>query len=368
MNIPLLDLKAQYNSIRNEIQEAVSGVLESGHYVLGPNVKTLEEEIAAYCGVKYAVGVANGTDALMLSLLTHGIGTGDEVITTPYTFFATAEVVSQLGATPVFVDIDAKTYNLDVNQIEARITKRTKAIIPVHLFGQMADMDAVTAIARKHNLAAIEDACQAIGARYKGRMAGSIGNTGCFSFFPTKNLGGYGDGGMVVTNDEAVVEKLRVLRAHGSKPKYYHSMIGYNSRLDELQAAILRVKFRYIDEWNKRRAERAAEYDRLFAGSEVGIPYAEQGNKHIYHLYIISSPKRDQIKAALAIEGIASAIYYPVPLHRQEVYRSLGYGEGSLPVAEKAAKETLALPLYPELTREQQVRIADIVLASVGRV
>ncbi|MDA8212052.1 MAG: DegT/DnrJ/EryC1/StrS family aminotransferase [Clostridia bacterium] len=366
MNIPLLDLKAQYNSIRNEIQEAVSGVLESGHYVLGPNVKALEEEIAAYCGVKYGVGVANGTDALMLSLLTHGIGPGDEVITTPYTFFATAEVVSQLGATPVFVDIDARTYNLDVNQIEARITKRTKAIIPVHIFGQMADMDAVMAIARKHNLAVIEDACQAIGARYKGRMAGSIGNTGCFSFFPTKNLGGYGDGGMVVTNDEVVAEKIRVLRVHGSKPKYYHSMVGYNSRLDELQAAILRVKFRYIDEWNKRRAERADEYDRLFAGSEVGIPYAEQVNKHIYHLYIISSLKRDQIKAALAQEGIASAVYYPVPLHRQEVYQSLGYEEGSLPVAEKVARETLAIPLYPELTKKQQERIADIVLSAIS--
>lgn len=365
MQIPLLDLKAQYNTIRQEIEEAVKGVLESGHYVLGPNVRALEQEIAQYCGVRYGIGVANGTDALMLCLLGYGIGPGDEVITTPYTFFATAEVVSQVGATPVFVDIDPRTYNLNVAQIESKISDKTRAIIPVHIFGQMADMDPIMVLAEKHNLVVIEDACQAIGAEYKGRKAGSIGHAGCFSFFPTKNLGGYGDGGMVVTDDEALAEKIRVLRVHGSKPKYYHTMVGYNSRLDELQAAILRVKLRYIDRWNGLRAEKAGIYNSLLAGSSINTPFSAENVRHVYHLYIISSPRREVIKTALADAGIDSGVYYPVPLHRQEVYRTLGYGEGSLPVSEQAARETLAIPLYPELTSEQQERIAATVLAAV---
>lgn len=365
MQIPLLDLKAQYNSIKNEIDKAVIGVLESGQYVLGPNVKGLEEEIAGYCGVSFGIGVANGTDALMLCLAAHGVGPGDEVITSPYTFFASAEAVSQVGAAPVFVDIDPRTYNLDVSQVEAKINRNTKAIIPVHIFGQMADMDAVMEMAGKHSLFVIEDACQAIGAEYKGQKAGSVGHAACFSFFPTKNLGGYGDGGMVVTNDSGLADKVKLLRVHGSQPKYYHSVIGYNSRLDEIQAAILRIKFNYIDKWNQERAIKAERYNKFFSGSKVSVPFASEDVKHIYHLYVISVPNRDEVAAALSREGIASGIYYPVPLHRQKVYSHLGYGEGSLPIAENASKNTLAIPLYPDLTEEQQERIADTVLSAV---
>lgn len=365
MQIPLLDLKAQYNSIKNEIDNAVIGVLESGQYVLGPNVKKLEDEIAAYCGVRFGIGVANGTDALMLCLAAHGVGPGDEVITSPYTFFASAEAVSQVGATPVFVDIDPRTYNLDVSQVEAKINRNTKAIIPVHIFGQMAKMDAVMELAYKHGLFVIEDACQAIGAEYKGQKAGSVGHAACFSFFPTKNLGGYGDGGMVVTNDPELADKIKLLRVHGSKPKYYHSVIGYNSRLDEIQAAVLRVKFKYIDKWNEERAIKAEKYNKLFKGCKVSVPFAIEDVKHVYHLYVISVPNRDEVAATLSSAEIASGIYYPVPLHRQKVYSYLGYGEGSLPVAENASKKTIAIPLYPDLTEEQQEIIADTVLSAV---
>lgn len=360
--IPLIDLKAQYESIKEEVDRAVREVLESGRYILGPNVEALEREIASYCGVKYGVGVASGTDALLLSLLALGIGPGDEVITTPFTFFATAEVIMQAGAKPVFVDIDPRTYNIDVERIEEKINENTKAIIPVHIFGQMVDMERVMQIARKYGLAVIEDACQAIGAEFKGQKAGAWGDAGCFSFFPTKNLGGYGDGGIVVTNDSAIAEKIRLLRAHGSKVKYYHSVIGYNSRLDEIQAAILRVKLKYIDEWNEKRRKKASVYNELLKGMEgVCTPVEDYRGKAVYHLYVIRAEKRERIREALAGEGISTGVYYPLPLHLQEALRDLGYKVGDFPEAEKASKETLALPLYPELPEQDIERIAEAV-------
>ena len=362
MKIPLLDLKAQYEGLKEEINNAVLGVLESGHYVMGPNVKALEEEIAAYCGVKYGIGVANGTDALLLSLVAYGIGEGDEIITSPFTFFASAEVISQAGAKPVFIDIDPNTYNLDVTKLEDAITEKTKAIIPVHIFGQMADMDEIMELAKKYNLVVIEDACQAIGAEYKGKKAGSIGNAGCFSFFPTKNLGGYGDGGMIVTDDEEIAKKIRILRVHGSHPKYYHSMIGWNSRLDEIQAAALRVKFKYIDEWNKKRFEKAKAYDELLKDSFLDLPYHAENRNHVYHLYIVKSNKRDELMNFLKEQGVSTGVYYPVPLHRQAVYLQLGYKEGSLSIADDLAKKTFAIPLYPELTKDQQAYIKDQII------
>ncbi|MBA4495986.1 DegT/DnrJ/EryC1/StrS family aminotransferase [Paenactinomyces guangxiensis] len=347
--IPLIDLQAQYKTIREEVRKAVDNVLDGGKYILGPEVKALEEEIAAYCGVKYAIGVANGTDALLLALDAAGIGAGDEVITTPFTFFATAEVVSQLGAIPVFVDIDPKTYNIDVDQIKEKINSKTKAIIPVHIFGQPANMDEIMAIANEHNLFVLEDAAQALGSEYKGRKVGSLGHAATFSFFPTKNLGGYGDGGMVVTNDEELAKKIRILRVHGSNPKYYHSMIGYNSRLDELQAAILRVKLRYLDEWNQGRREKAALYNEWLKEAPVVTPFAAEDRKHIYHLYIIQTDDREELMKHLKEKGIATGVYYPVPLHQQEVYKHLEYGEGSLPNSEFMSKRTFALPLFAEL-------------------
>jgi dTDP-4-amino-4,6-dideoxygalactose transaminase len=360
MSIPLLDLKAQYLSLKGEIDKAVIDVLESGHYILGPNVKALEEEVAGYCGVKYGIGVANGTDALLLSLVAYGIGAGDEVITSPFTFFASAEVISQVGATPVFVDIDPKTFNMDVNQLEAKITAKTKAIIPVHIFGQMADMDRVMEIAKKHNLIVIEDACQAIGSEYKGKKAGSIGHTGCFSFFPTKNLGGFGDGGIIVTNDEEVAKKIKVLRAHGSNPKYYHSMIGWNSRLDEIQAAVLRIKLNHLDKWNGARRNKAAAYDQLLAGTDYVTPFIAEENVTVYHLYIIRAKNRDELMKKFGEAGVGTGAYYPVPLHLQAVYAGLGYKEGSFPVAEAACKEAMALPLYPELTDEAMQTVVGL--------
>ncbi len=359
MQIPLLDLKAQYESLKADIDKAVIDVLESGHYVLGPNVKLLEEEIATYCGVSYGIGVANGTDALLLSLVAYGIGQGDEVITSPFTFFASAEVISQVGATPVFVDVDPKTYNIDVAKLEEKITKKTKAIIPVHIFGQTADMDLIMELAEKYNLIVIEDACQAIGAEYKGLKAGSIGHTGCFSFFPTKNLGGYGDGGMIVTNDENVFKKLKILRAHGSSPKYYHSVIGYNSRLDEIQAAMLRVKFRRIDKWNQERFKKALVYDKLLKNTPLVLPQRMADKKHAYHLYTIQTEYREDLANFLKEKGISTGIYYPVPLHQQEVYKELEYGQGSFPIVEELVKKTLSIPLYPEIRGDQQEYVCN---------
>lgn len=369
MNVPLMDLKAQYRSIREEVLKAVEGVLEGGRYILGPEVKALEEEVAALCGAAHGVGVANGTDALVLTLDALGIGPGDEVITTPFTFFATAESVSRVGATPVFVDIDPVTYNLDVSQLRERITPRTKAILPVHIFGQPADMDEVMEVARQHDLLVVEDACQAIGAEYRGRKVGSLGHAACFSFFPTKNLGGYGDGGMVVTDDDSLARKLRSLRVHGRTPtsKYINTRIGYNSRLDELQAAVLRVKLRRLEEWNEARRRKARLYNELLRDVPVETPVEAAERSHIYHLYIIQTEEREALIDYLKQNGVATGVYYPIPLHLQEVYRSLGYGEGSLPRVEKAAKRTLALPLYPEMPEDKVRYVAEVVRRFFGQ-
>jgi dTDP-4-amino-4,6-dideoxygalactose transaminase len=359
--IPLLDLKAQMAPIREELLQAVAKVLDNGQYIMGPEVKAFEEEVARYVGVKHAIGVANGTDALLLALDAAGVGAGDEVITTPFTFFATAEVVSQLGATPVFVDIDEKTYNIDVKQIEAKITDKTKAIIPVHIFGQPANMDEIMALAEAHNLFVLEDSAQALGSEYKGRKIGTLGHAATYSFFPTKNLGGYGDGGMVVTNDDELAQKIRILRVHGSNPKYYHSMIGYNSRLDEMQAAMLRIKLRHLDDWNNGRRERAALYNELLKDTPLITPYAAEDRKHIYHLYIVQADDRDQLMAYLKEKGISTGVYYPVPLHQQDVYKPLGYEKGSLPVSEYMSNRTFALPLYAELETETIHKIVDTI-------
>lgn len=365
MGIPLLDLKAQYSSIQSELETAVIDAMRSGQYILGPKVQELEAAVSSFCDTEYAVGVANGTDALVLALDAMGVGPGDEVITSPFTFFASAECISRLGATPVFVDIDPDTYNLLPGQIEEKITSKTKAIIPVHIFGQPAQMDEINAIASKHGLKVLEDACQAIGAEYKGRKVGSLADAACFSFFPSKNLGGMGDGGIVVTNDKELADKVRVLRAHGSARKYYHSTIGYNSRLDALQAAILLVKLQYLNDWNNARREKAKVYDALFAGSKIVTPVALDYVKHVYHLYIIRVPERAPVEAVLKENGIGHGVYYPVPLHLQDVYKeSLGYSEGSLPVSEAASYETMAIPLYPELKEDDMKMIAELVLGA----
>lgn len=362
MHIALFDLKAQYRQLQKEINEAVQEVLKSGEYILGPRVQRLEEKVAQFCGVKFGIGVASGTDALYLSLLSCSIGRGDEVVTTPYTFFATAGAISRSGATPVFADIDSKTFTLDPEKLEAKITGRTKAVIPVHIFGQMAKMDEVLDICRKHNLIVIEDACQAIGSENKGRKAGSLGLAGCFSFFPTKNLGCYGDGGMVVTNNEKFALKIKSLRVHGSKGKFIHDTIGCNSRLDEMQAAILLVKLNHLEEWLDRRSSLAALYSDLLKGV-VSIPYVEPGNKHTYSLYNIRSTSRDSLKKCLEENGVSCGIYYPVPLHLQKAFESLGYRRGDLPEAEKASDELLAIPLYPELRPAEIRKIAMVIKA-----
>lgn len=359
--VSLLDLTAQYEDIKPEIKQAVDNVLESGNYIMGPFVKSFEQAMAEYCGTKYAIGVANGTDALLLTLDALGVGAGDEVITTPFTFFASAEVISQLGATPVFVDIDPDTYNMDPAKLEAAITPKTKAIMPVHIFGQPVDMDEILEIANKHNVFVVEDACQAIGSRYKGKRIGSLGTAGCFSFFPTKNLGGYGDGGIVVTNDEELARKIQILRVHGSNPKYYHSVIGYNSRLDALQAAMLQVKLKYIDQWNQQRRDKAAIYNEALKDLSITLPYVKENREAVFHLYIIQTKYRDELMAHLKEHGIASGVYYPVPLHKQEVYSNLGYEDGSLAESEKASLGTMALPLYPELTMDDQEYVISVV-------
>lgn len=362
MKIPLLDLKSQYKTIEEEVNRVVEEVLESGHYILGPNVKTLEEEIADYCEVKYAIGVASGTDALRLSLLSLGVGEGDEVIVTPFTFIATAEVITQVGARPTFVDIEEKSFNLDPARIEKALTHRTKAIIPVHLYGQAVDMGKIMDTAKKYGLKVIEDAAQAFGTEYHGWAAGrpeklgSMGDVGCLSFFPTKNLGGYGDGGMVLTNDQEVARRIKMLRVHGLDSNCGHSLLGYNSRLDELQAAILRVKLRCVDKWTRMRRQNASLYDKLFSSSTVPvrIPWEAPYTRHSYCAYTIRIPKRDRLQDYLKKKGIETKIYYPLPLHLQEVYRDLGCSDLDLPMAERASKEVLSLPIYPEL-REAQI-------------
>jgi len=371
MQIPLLDLKAQYYSIKEEIDEAIRDVLDSGQFILGKYVQKLEEEVAGYANVKYGIGVASGTDALILTLASLGIGRGDEVITTPFTFIATAEAISRVGATPVFVDIEPKTYNIDPNGVEkvcqqrAR-SKKLRAILPVHLYGNPCDMDRILEIANKYSLKVIEDAAQAMGARYNDRSIGGVGDVGCFSFFPSKNLGGFGDGGMVVTEDKAIADKVRILRVHGSSAKYYHSLIGFNSRLDSLQAAILSVKLKKLDEWIARKREHARFYNEGLKDVVV-TPYTEDWAYHAYHLYIIRvKHKRDDLLKFLQEKGIGSRVYYPIPLHLQECYRGLGYKQGDFPEAELASKDTLALPIYPELTEAQREYVVKVIRAFFG--
>jgi dTDP-4-amino-4,6-dideoxygalactose transaminase len=353
MSIPILDLQAQYRAHKEEIDAAILGVVASGHYILGPNVKALESEIAAYVGCQHAVGVASGTDALQLALVALGIGPGDEVITSPFTFIATASTISHTGATPVFVDIDPRTFNLVPALVEAAVTPRTRAIVPVHLFGQTVEMEPLLAIVRRHDLKVIEDAAQAIGAEESGRRAGSLGDAACFSFYPTKNLGAYGDGGMVTTKDPSLAERIDALRRQGSKKKYHNEMLGFNSRLDEIQAALLRVKLRYLDEWAAGRQRVARRYGELLAGLPVQTPYERPGVRHVYHQYTIRAPRRDDLQAHLKAQGIGTMVYYPVPLHRLPLYAGLGYQEGNLPESEKAAGEVISLPIYPELTEEE---------------
>jgi dTDP-4-amino-4,6-dideoxygalactose transaminase len=356
VNVPLLDLKEQYRSIKGEVDEAISRVVESQYFILGPEVTGLEEEVAAYTGVAHGVGMSSGTDALLAALMALDVGPGDEVIVPTYTFFATAGVVARLGATPVFVDIDPVTYNILPEGVEAALSPRTRAVVPVHLYGRMAEMDALMRLAEGRGVAIIEDAAQAIGAfDGQGRRAGSIGDMGCFSFFPSKNLGGFGDGGMTVTSDAGLAGKLKMLRMHGMEPKYYHSLVGGNFRLDALQAAVLRVKLRYLDGWSEGRRRNATRYRELFreAGLDgtVTLPQEEPG--HIYNQFVIRAPRRDELAAHLRARGIGIDVYYPVPLHRQACFAELGYRDGSLPNAEAAARETLALPIYPELASEQ---------------
>ncbi|MCL5774007.1 MAG: DegT/DnrJ/EryC1/StrS family aminotransferase [Firmicutes bacterium] len=353
MNIPILDLKEQYQSIKSEINEAVGKVLGETQFILGPEVKKLEEEIAEFIGTKYAVGVASGTDALHLALRAMGVGKGDEVITTPFTFIATAETVLLAGAVPVFADINPDTFNIDPESIEKKLTSKTKAIIPVHLYGQCADMDKIMNIARKHNLKVLEDCAQSFGAEFKGKKAGSFGDTSAFSFFPTKNLGCFGDGGMVLTNSEEVAENLKMLRGHGSKVRYYHDIEGFNSRLDTLQAAILRVKLKYINEWNEKRRNAAHLYNKLIKDSGVKTPVESGEGKHVYHQYTIKCKKRNELKDFLAGAGITSMIYYPLSLHQQKVFECLGYKKGDFPRSEKVQDEVLSLPIFPELGEER---------------
>lgn len=360
MRVPLLDLSAQYQTIRTEIKKVVDEVFESQQFILGPWVGKLENEIAASCEVQHAVGVASGSDALLLALMALDIRPGDEVITTPYTFFATAGSIARLQARTVFVDIDPKTYNIRPDQIEKKITPRTKAIIPVHLYGQCADMDPIMDIAKRHHLPVVEDAAQSIGATYKGRKAGSIGTMGCLSFFPSKNLGGAGDGGMVLTQDAGLAEKIRILRVHGSKPKYVHQVLGCNSRLDSIQAATLSVKLPYLEEWSRKREENALFYNQhLGQLHQIVVPYIESYNRSIYNQYVIRAPRRDKLLDYLKEKEIGSEIYYPIPLHLQACFQDLGYHQGDFPESEKAAAETVALPIYPELTMDQKSYVVE---------
>lgn len=369
MKVSLLNLKRQYQGIKEDVLREIERICDNQSFILGEHVAGLEQEIAKYCNTKYAIGVASGTDAILLALMAADVGPGDRVITTPYTFFATAGCIARLNAIPVFVDIEPETYNIDVDKLEACLRKefsskksRMKAIIPVHLYGQCADMEPTLKLSKKYKLTVIEDAAQTIGAEYKGMRAGSIGDFGCFSFYPSKNLGGFGDGGMVVTNNERLAEKVRILRVHGSKPKYYHKMVGINSRLDEIQAAVLRIKLRHLENWTNGRIEKARIYNRLFdeAGlQEIMTLPTTSADRHVFNQYVIRVKKRDQLREYLAKEGIGTEIYYPVPLHMQQCFRYLRYKRGDFPVSEKAARETLALPIYPELTIEEQQYVVN---------
>jgi dTDP-4-amino-4,6-dideoxygalactose transaminase len=366
MDIPLLDLRAQYASIKGEIDAAVASVMEQAAFIGGPNVTGLEEAVAEYCGVSHAVACGNGTDALFLILAALGVGRGDEVVTTPFTFFATAEAIAHVGATPVFVDIEPDTYNLDVELVESAITERTRAVMPVHIFGQPVDMDPLAEMAERHGFSVIEDACQAIGATYKGRQVGSLADAAAFSFFPSKNLGCAGDGGMLVTDDDELAAVALKTARHGTSKKYFHDAMGVNSRLDALQAAILLAKLPHLDGWNEARRAAAANYDELLADVAIGTPTVRDEAVSAYHLYIVRSPERDRVMGALKDAGIGTAAYYPRSLHLQEVFGDLGYSPGDLPEAEAAQEETFAIPLYPEITREQQERVAEVLAAELG--
>jgi dTDP-4-amino-4,6-dideoxygalactose transaminase len=359
--IPMVDLTRQYKSLKGEIDAAIQGVLDNAQFILGPNVAELEKEIALYHGVSHAVGVASGTDALLLSLRACGIGAGDEVITTPFTFIATADVISLLSATPVFADITKDTFNIDPGKIEEKITKRTKAIIPVHLFGHPADMDPICALAGKYNIRVIEDCAQAFGATYKGKKVGTRGDCGCFSFFPSKNLAGYGDGGMIITGKEDLAKNLRLLRNHGSSVKYHHATLGYNSRLDEIQAAIIRVKMKKIEEFNDKRRINADMYRTLIKRDDIALPLELPGCKHVYHQFTIRSKNRDGVIKALQNESVSSAIYYPVPLHRQEVFTRRNIRTENLTNSETCAKEVLSLPMFPELEKGEIAHISNVI-------
>jgi dTDP-4-amino-4,6-dideoxygalactose transaminase len=384
--VPLLDLQAQYETIRDEVRRAVDGVFDSQHFVLGAEVQALEEEIARYSQTKFAIGCASGSDALLLALMSCGVSADDEVITTPFSFFATAGAIARLGARPVFVDIEERTFNLDPSLVSAAITARTKAIMPVHLYGQCTEMDPLIEIGRSadipvggspaslpvshsHDIPIIEDAAQAIGAEDRGRRAGSMGTIGCFSFYPSKNLGGAGDGGMLVTNDLEHARRLHMLRVHGEETKYHHKVIGINSRLDALQAAVLRAKLPHLEEWTTGRQRKAQQYELMFADAglseQVDVPYVRSNARHIFHQFVIRvrDGRRDALREHLRERGVGTDVYYPVPLHLQECFAYLGYKKGDFPVAEQAAKETLALPVYPELTDEQQ----DYVVNMIGK-
>ena len=354
MEVPLLDLKPQYAAVKEEIDAAVAGVIASQRFVLGPVVEGCEEAVAAYCGCRHGVGVSSGTDALLLALMAEGIGPGDEVVTTPFTFFATAGAVARVGATPVFVEIDPSTFNIDPSLIEAKITPRTRAVVPVHLFGQMAEMAPVMEIADRHGLVVIEDAAQSIGAERDGQRAGSVGHYGCFSFFPTKNLGAFGDGGMITTNDPARASKLRTLRVHGEHRKYHHRTVGGNFRLDALQAAVVLAKLPHLDGWTEARRRNATLYRRLIGAlpdetrERIRLPREAPG-RHVWNQFVVQVPHRDLVKECLAAAGVGTAVYYPIPLHLQECFADLGYAPGDLPVSEGAAAQVLALPVFPEL-------------------
>jgi dTDP-4-amino-4,6-dideoxygalactose transaminase len=385
--VPLLDLKAQYATLREEIREAIDRVADAQYFILGPEVEALEKEIAAYSQCEFGIGMSSGSDALLVALMAIDLQPGDEVITSTYTFFATAGAVARLNAKPVFVDIDPLTYNIDAKQVAAAITDRTRAIIPIHLYGQVADMDPIMEIAREHKLVVIEDAAQAIGAESRGRRAGSIGDMGCFSFFPSKNLGGFGDGGMITTNDAELAKKIKLLRNHGYSPKYYNKVVGGNFRLDAIQAAILRVKLKYLDQWTEARQRNAATYRRLFEEAEliinpsrvaglngaaasgnrlaelsgVVLPEEIADGRHIYNQFVIRSGRRDELMKHLKDRKIGTEVYYPVPMHVQECFSDLNYHAGDFPLSESAAAETLALPIYPELTQEMIATVVDAI-------
>jgi dTDP-4-amino-4,6-dideoxygalactose transaminase len=370
--VPLLDLQAQYETIRDEVRRAVDRVFDSQHFVLGAEVQVLEEEIARYSRTKFAIGCASGSDALLLALMSCGVGSGDEVITTPFSFFATGGAIARLGARPVFVDIDQQTFNIDPSLVAAAITDHTKAIMPVHLYGQCAEMNPLIELTQLRGIPIIEDAAQAIGAEDRRRRAGSMGTIGCFSFYPSKNLGGAGDGGMLVTNDLEQARRLRMLRVHGEERKYHHKVIGINSRLDALQAAVLLAKLPHLEEWTTGRQRKAQQYELMFIDAglaeQIEVPFVRSDARHIFHQFVIRvrDGRRDALREHLRERGVGTDVYYPVPLHVQECFAYLGYKEGDLPVAERAAKETLALPVYPELTDEQQDYVVNMIAEFVG--